>query len=213
MWNRRDRDASTAPTAQNAPELWEKAAAVQRPYHPPHIARRLFIQDAASSPRWRSHRGSGADVTTKAQMTPHFSFVHWNESWNSYFILHYWQRTILMLTLVACYYAYYFLWLFNFWDEDCYLAVRIWTQNETTAMNPVWFFNLFFYIDILFLRIDTVSPNKISRYSRVLIFSYTPIHFVVSDERISQRIQSANALGDETACYIDDSSERLWLHS
>ncbi len=116
-----------------------------------------------------------------------------------------------MLTLVACYYAYYFLWLFNFWDEDCYLAVRIWTQNETTAMNPVLLLLLFFYIDIPFLRIDTVSPNKISWYSRVLIFSYTPIHFVVSDERISQRIQSASAHGDETACYIDDSSECLWL--
>ncbi len=39
-------------------------------------------------------------------------------------------------------------------------------------MNPVWFF--FLNIDIPFLRIDTVSPNKISRYSRVSIFSYTP---------------------------------------
>ncbi len=29
-------------------------------------------------------------------------------------------------------------------------------------------------IDIPFLRIDTVSPNKISRYSCVSIFSYTP---------------------------------------
>ncbi len=33
----------------------------------------------------------------------------------------------------------------------------------------------FFEISIFqFLRIDTVSPNKISRYSRVSIFSYTP---------------------------------------
>ncbi len=40
-------------------------------------------------------------------------------------------------------------------------------------MNPVWFF-FFLNIDIPFLRIDTVSPNKISRYSRVSIFSYTP---------------------------------------
>ncbi len=39
-------------------------------------------------------------------------------------------------------------------------------------MNPVWFF--FLNIDIPFLRIDTVSPNKILRYSRVSIFSYTP---------------------------------------
>ncbi len=31
-----------------------------------------------------------------------------------------------------------------------------------------------FYIDILFLRIDTVLPNKISRYSHVSIFVYTP---------------------------------------
>ncbi len=30
----------------------------------------------------------------------------------------------------------------------------------------------FIYIDIPFLRIDTVSPNKISLYSRVSIFSY-----------------------------------------
>ncbi len=46
--------------------------------------------------------GPGADITTKAQMTPHFSFVHRNESWNNSFILHYWQRTILTQTLVVC---------------------------------------------------------------------------------------------------------------
>ncbi len=38
----------------------------------------------------------------KSQMTPHFSFVHRNESWSSSFILHYWQRTILTQTLVVC---------------------------------------------------------------------------------------------------------------
>ncbi len=31
----------------------------------------------------------------KAQMTPHFSFIHRNENWNNSFILQYWQRTIL----------------------------------------------------------------------------------------------------------------------
>ncbi len=36
------------------------------------------------------------------------------------------------------------------------------------------FIFIFLNIDIAFLRIDTVSPNKISRYSRVSIFSYTP---------------------------------------
>ncbi len=56
----------------------------------------------AAEPRWRPRCGPRADITTKAQMTPHFSFVHRNESWNNSFILHYWQRTILTLTLVVC---------------------------------------------------------------------------------------------------------------
>ncbi len=46
---------------------------------------------------------------------------------------------------------------------------RLKSLPETTAMNLVWFF---FNINITFLRIETVSPNKI--YSRVSIFSYTP---------------------------------------
>ncbi len=66
-----------------------------------------------------------------------------------------------------------------FRDEDCSLTVGIWTQKETTAMNPVWVFSIFlFYIDILFLRIDTVLPNKISRYSHVSIFFYTPNKYI-----------------------------------
>ncbi len=73
----------------------EKAAAAQRPCRPPHPARRLFTRGAASG-------GTEVGITTKAQMTPHFSFVHRNESWNSSFILHYWQRTILTRTLVVC---------------------------------------------------------------------------------------------------------------
>ncbi len=46
---------------------------------------------------------------------------------------------------------------------------RVKSLPETTAINLVWFF---LNINIRFLRIETVSPNKI--YSRVSIFSYTP---------------------------------------
>ncbi len=68
---------------------------------PPQLHKTPPTQEKAAA-RLHSRRGPGADVTTKAQMTPHFSFVHRNESWNNSFILHYWQRTILTLTLVAC---------------------------------------------------------------------------------------------------------------
>ncbi len=68
---------------------------LQRPCRPPHPAQRLFTRGAASG-------GTEVGITTKAQMTPHFSFVHRNESWNNSFILHYWQRTILTRTLVVC---------------------------------------------------------------------------------------------------------------
>ncbi len=44
-----------------------------------------------------------------------------------------------------------------------------------TKQLPWILYDFFFLnIDIPFLRIDTVSPNKILRYSRVSIFSYTP---------------------------------------
>ncbi len=98
----------------------------------------------AAEPRWHPRHGPGADVTTKAQMTPHFIFVHRNESWNNSFILHYWQRTILTLTLAACSNASISCHCFKFRDEDCSLAVGIWTQNKTTAMNPVWIIFFFF---------------------------------------------------------------------
>ncbi len=89
-WNRRDRDASTAPTAQNTPSTRESCSRGA-----------ALLYTARRAPRKGfSH---GTDITTKAQMTPHFSFVHRNESWNNSFILHYWQRTILTLTtLVVC---------------------------------------------------------------------------------------------------------------
>ncbi len=92
-WNRQDRDTSTAPTAQNAPNTRESCSRASR-FSP-------GTQQAAG-PRWHPRRGPGADVTTKAQMTPHFSFVHQNENWNNSFIFQYWQRNILTLTLVAC---------------------------------------------------------------------------------------------------------------
>ncbi len=104
-WNRRDRNANTAPTAQMPPTR-EKAAAAQRPCRPPHPCEgSSHGARQAAEPRWRPRCGPGADITTKAQTTPHFSFVHRNESWNNSFILHYWQRTIFTLTIVACSYA------------------------------------------------------------------------------------------------------------
>ncbi len=89
--------SSTAQTAQNTPNMRESCsrAVTLLP------AWRLFTQDTAS-PRWHPCCGPRADITTKAQMTPHIIFVHQNESWNNSFILHYWQRTILTLTLVTC---------------------------------------------------------------------------------------------------------------
>ncbi len=104
-WNRRDRDASTAPTAQNAPDTRESCSrAATLPPAARRTPREGFSHGArqAAGPRWHLRHGSGADISTKAQMTPHFSFVHRNESWNNSFILHYWQRTILMRTLVVC---------------------------------------------------------------------------------------------------------------
>ncbi len=100
VWNRRDATRAP-PELHKTPPTREKAAAAQQPCRSLRPVRRLFTQDAAE-PRWSSHHGPGADITTKALMTPHFSFVHRNESWNSSFILHYWQRTILTRTLVVC---------------------------------------------------------------------------------------------------------------
>ncbi len=97
-----DRNMSTALTAQNAPDTRESCsrAATLPPAAP---VRRLFTRTRqAAEPRGHPRCDPRADITTKAQMTPHFCFVHRNESWNNYFILHYWQRTILTLTLVAC---------------------------------------------------------------------------------------------------------------
>ncbi len=111
------------------------------------------------------------EITTKAQMVPHFSFVHRNKNWNISFILHYWQRTILMLTLVACSYA----------SISCHcLSSEIWRLfSSGRDMNSKWnncheSCMIFFHIDIPFLRIDTVLPNKILQYLCVSIFSYTP---------------------------------------
>ncbi len=101
-WNRRDRDASTAPTAQNAPNMRESCSRAATLPPAPREEGSSHGARQAAEPRWCSRRGPGADVTTKAQMTPHFSFVHRNESWNNSFILHYWQQTILTLTLVVC---------------------------------------------------------------------------------------------------------------
>ncbi len=72
--------------------------------HPTETATRAPPQLHKTPPTREKAEGfsQGADITTKAQMTPHFSFVHRNESWNNSFILHYWQRTILTLTLVVC---------------------------------------------------------------------------------------------------------------
>ncbi len=102
-WNRRERDASTAPNCTKRPRHERKLQLRSDP-----AARRTPCEDFShgtwqvAEPRWRPRCGPGADITTKAQMTPHFSFVHRNESWNNSFILHYWQRTILTLTLVVC---------------------------------------------------------------------------------------------------------------
>ncbi len=101
VWNRRDRDASTAPIAQNAPKTRESCShATTLPLAVPN-AQILFTRNAAEL-RLCSRRGPGADVTTKAQLTPHFSFVHRNGNWNNSVILHYWQQNILTLTLVGC---------------------------------------------------------------------------------------------------------------
>ncbi len=82
-------NARSVSAAQNAPNTRESCSSAP-------------TTRQAAKTRWRSRRGPGADITTKAQMTPHFSFAHWNEKWNNSFILHYWQRTILTLTLAVC---------------------------------------------------------------------------------------------------------------
>ncbi len=94
-WNRRD--CTKRPRHEKKLQLRSAPAARRAP-------REGFLHGTwqAAEPRWRSRCGPGANITTKAQMTPHFIFVHRNESWNNSFILHYWQRTILTLTLAAC---------------------------------------------------------------------------------------------------------------
>ncbi len=104
-WNRRDRNASTAPTAQNAPRIMRErcsCAATLLPAAPRAKALQHGTRQVAE-PRLRSRHVPGWTLPQKPKWR-HTSafFVHRNESWNNSFILHYWQRTILMLTLVAC---------------------------------------------------------------------------------------------------------------
>ncbi len=105
-WNRQDRDASTAPTAQNAPDMRESCSRAAT--LPPALREGSSTRDTASG---------GTEVTPALRSRG----GHYHKSPN----------------------------------ESC----------------MIFFFK---NIDIPFLRIDTVSPNKISRYSRVSIFSYTP---------------------------------------
>ncbi len=97
-WNRRDCDVSTASTAQNDPNAREICSRAAKPPARHALARQHGNRGCARA-------AFLGEITTKAQMVPHFSFVHRNRNWNISFILHYWQRTILMLTLVACSYA------------------------------------------------------------------------------------------------------------
>ncbi len=122
----------------------------------------------AAGPRWHLRHGPGADISTKAQMTPHLSFVHRNESWNNSFILHYWQRTILMRTLVVCSNASISCHCLA--DEDCSLAVGIWTQNETTAMNPVWLLFFFKYRYSVFENRYSIAKQNIAILTCIDIF-------------------------------------------
>ncbi len=48
-------------------------------------------------------------------------------------------------------------------------------MNKTKQLPWILYDSFFLNLDIPFKRIDTVSPNKILRYSHVWIFSYTPI--------------------------------------
>ncbi len=83
------------------PNTRESCSRCSDPCRPPHKG---FSHETRQARNWGDARaaGPGADITAKAQMTPHFTFVHRNESWNNSFILHYWQRTILTLTLMVC---------------------------------------------------------------------------------------------------------------
>ncbi len=104
-WNRRDRNASTAPNYTKRPQHERKLQPRHRPCSPPRPMRAKAFHTGCGKRRnrgWRPRCGPGADITTKAQWRHTSGFVHRNKNWNSSFILHYWQRTILTLTLVVC---------------------------------------------------------------------------------------------------------------
>ncbi len=82
-WNLRDRDASTAPQLHNTPPTREKAAAALRPYRQEFESQKVQSHKGFST--WDTASGTEADITTKAQMMPHFSFVHRNGS-NSFIL-------------------------------------------------------------------------------------------------------------------------------